>query len=337
MNDIKLSIIVPTYNRAALLEYLLASITKDFVQWPSDLELVVIDNSSTDGTSAVVSKFTDLSFPIKYFVNNKNIGMDGNLAACFNHALGKYFWQIGDDEIMYRGTVQYVLEFCRTKEFGLLHLSCKGFHNGQQAKVSSRKKSKTIAVEKLNSKEIFRRANVFLTFISANVINRDALLARLPAFDAKAELNTSLPQLAWIYSVLKFFDSHYYIDTPLFGALAGNTGGYKLIKVFGFNLNNITRKYLEDVIPNSERIMSNAVLTAVIPGGLMSQSGNWKLTNKYEHENTLLAAEACFKDYAYFDIFIRPMLSDSKRKRRLAFFFVRVMNRLNRKLRYCFL
>ena len=337
MSRITLSIVVPTYNRAELLNCLLVSIVKDFTQWPSDLELIVIDNASTDETSAIISRFADKNFPIQYLVNEKNIGMDGNLAACFDVASGKYFWQVGDDEIMYRGTVQYVLELCRNQEFGVLHLASKGFTNGQQAEISLLAKPNRVEAEVLDSKKLFRLANVFLTFISANVINRQAVLMRFPNFDTKAELNTNLPQLAWTFSALKASDVHCYIGTPLLGALAGNTGGYKLIEVFGVNLINITKKYLHDLIPNAERIMSNAVLIAVLPGGLMSQHSKSNLTSKFEHENVIVNAEACFKGFMYFKIFIRPILSNSNFKRKVAFFLVRVANRVNRKLKYFFL
>lgn len=124
-----------------------------------------------------------------------------------------------------------------------------------------------------------------MTFISANVINRQAVLTHFPNFNASSEFNTYLPSWHGLIAHIAS-NSHSYISTPMFGALAGNTGGYKLIEVFGINLINITRKYLEDSIPNAERVMSNAVITAIIPGGLMSQYSDSKLTSKFEYENT---------------------------------------------------
>ena len=337
MSNINLSIVVPTYNRAELLNCLLISIVSDFSQWPSDLELIVIDNASTDRTSAVVSIFINRNIPIKYLVNEKNIGMDGNLAACFDVASGKYFWQIGDDEVMYRGTAKYILELCRAKDFGILHLASEWFSNGQQAEVSLREKPKEVIVEALASNSLFRLANIFLTFISANVINREAILIRFPVFDAKAETNTNLPQLAWTYSALKVSDDHFHIRTPLFGALGGNTSGYKLIEVFGVNLIKITRKYLQDVIPNAERIMTNAVVTRLLPGEIMNQYGIAERKNQFVGENLKVAAENCFSGNMYFNLFLRPLFIDSKFARSGVYFFVRVFNRINKRLGYILL
>lgn len=337
MSNIVLSIVIPTYNRAQLLKGLLDSIIQDINSWPSDIELILSDNASTDDTRKITSDFIKRGIPIKYFVNPKNVGADGNVAGSFNLASGKYLWVIGDDEIMYQGTFNYVLELCRTREFGILHISSKGFSHGQQAKVSSKIKPQKVDIETLDSKTLFRRANVFLTFISANVINRNCIINNEPDFNGRAELNSYLPQLSWTYSALKCAETHYYIKTPLFGALAGNTGGYKLVEVFGVNLINITKKYLMHVIPNAERIMTNAVLLAIIPGGIMSQYSNSNVNSRFQQENISEVTERFFKDYLYYRLFIRPILSNSILKRKLAYFFVRVANKINNKLMYFFL
>jgi FkbM family methyltransferase len=48
------SLIIPTYNRCALLEAALASVARLVVDDPAMLEVIVVDNNSTDGTSAMV-------------------------------------------------------------------------------------------------------------------------------------------------------------------------------------------------------------------------------------------------------------------------------------------
>lgn len=332
-----LSVVVPTYNRAQLLAWLLESVVHDLGQFPVDLELIVSDNASSDETRAVVGKFIQRGFPIKYFVNETNIGADANFEACFNLASGKYFWLIGDDEVMYRGSVMYVLEFCRRKEFGILHLASQGFSLGQQAAVSLRERPDEIDIATLDSNSLFRRANVFLTFITANVINRKAVLSRFPDFDATAELNTNLLQLAWTYGALKAANVHYYVRTPLFGALGGNTGGYKLIEVFGANLKTITRKYLHDAIPKAERIMTNAVVTLLLPGQLVDQFGSVQKKNQFANENFSKSAKSCFRRNLYFNIFVRPLFVNSETVRRGTYFLVGLFNRINARLGFILL
>lgn len=64
----KFSIVIPTYNRAALLEELLHSmITQKFN--PDFFEFLIIDNNSTDNTAEVIDKFNTAysKFDIRYF------------------------------------------------------------------------------------------------------------------------------------------------------------------------------------------------------------------------------------------------------------------------------
>lgn len=336
MTSIVLSIVIPTYQRAKCLQLLLMSLTQNLSNWPIDCEVIVLDNASKDNTNDVVSRFEDY-FPIKYFCNEKNIGMDGNIASCFDVSSGKYLWVLGDDEILYSGTLEYVLNLCRTKEFGLLHMENGGFRNDEGHKVSEIAISRTPKITSLNSKDMFRQANIFLTFISANVINKKSIIEKFPDFNAKAEINTFLPQMAWIYSALKTMDNHFFVQSPMFGALTGNTGGYKFIEVFGVNLIRITKKYFSDGPLDAVGIMSNAVITRLIPGEIMHQLGKSSVKSKFEHEDINSSIKKCFGDKVYFKLFLMPLLSGSKISRQVAFLFVRIFNKFNKKMKYIML
>ena len=62
------TVIVPTYNRAWCLEKALQSILD---QTFSDLELIVVDDGSTDGTSALIEKYGS----IRFFRNETSFGV----------------------------------------------------------------------------------------------------------------------------------------------------------------------------------------------------------------------------------------------------------------------
>ena len=54
-----ISVIVPTYNRARVLPYLFQALA--YQQYPADrMELIVVDNSSSDDTEAVVGRWADV-------------------------------------------------------------------------------------------------------------------------------------------------------------------------------------------------------------------------------------------------------------------------------------
>jgi glycosyltransferase involved in cell wall biosynthesis len=95
MNQSLVSICVPTYNRANLIEELLDSI---LVQTYPNFEIIITDNSDNLKTKELVeSKYKDER--IKYFKNEKNLGMGGNTLKAFNHVNGEYLTFTPDDDI----------------------------------------------------------------------------------------------------------------------------------------------------------------------------------------------------------------------------------------------
>lgn len=60
------SIIIPTYNRAALLSEALQSVRELEIPHNWRVELLVIDNNSTDGTEGVVTKSAQLGGPVEH-------------------------------------------------------------------------------------------------------------------------------------------------------------------------------------------------------------------------------------------------------------------------------
>lgn len=93
----KVSIIIPTYNRAG---YLRQAIESAIAQDYEDLEVIVADNASTDGTNKMVDIYrSDRRF--HYFRNNENIGMVNNWhKAVFEYSNGDYFLILSDDDYL---------------------------------------------------------------------------------------------------------------------------------------------------------------------------------------------------------------------------------------------
>ena len=89
------SVIVSTYNRAP---YISRSINSVLTQEFHDLELVIVDDGSTDDTQSVVGKFKDPR--IKYIkINNSERGAARNVG--IREAVGKYITFLDSDDILY--------------------------------------------------------------------------------------------------------------------------------------------------------------------------------------------------------------------------------------------
>ena len=91
----KVSVCVPTYNRAELLTYAVNSVLN---QTFADFELIICDDSSTDNTAEVVRGWSDRR--IRYLRHPENIGRSRNMRSGFEAARGEYFIKFDDDDAL---------------------------------------------------------------------------------------------------------------------------------------------------------------------------------------------------------------------------------------------
>jgi len=90
MNDL-VSVIIPTYNRAEFIERALFSV---FSQSYKNVEIIIVDDGSTDNTKDVLSKYSD---SIKYIYQD-NMGVSSARDKAVSHAKGKYLAFIDSDD-----------------------------------------------------------------------------------------------------------------------------------------------------------------------------------------------------------------------------------------------
>ncbi len=94
MRTPKVSVILPTYNRASYLDRAISSVLN---QSYSDFELIIVDDASKDNTEEVVKSFDDER--IIYIKNEKNLGGAGARNVGIRRAVGEYIaFQDSDDE-----------------------------------------------------------------------------------------------------------------------------------------------------------------------------------------------------------------------------------------------
>jgi glycosyltransferase involved in cell wall biosynthesis len=90
----KVSVIIPTYNRA---EYLGRSIQSVLNQTYQDFELIIVDDGSTDNTRDIVAQFHDKR--LNYIRHETNLGVAAARNSGVRAARGIYLaFQDSDDE-----------------------------------------------------------------------------------------------------------------------------------------------------------------------------------------------------------------------------------------------
>lgn len=110
----KLSLCISTYNRAKWLRTSLANIARQIPNPREDLEVVVVDNTSTDETAQLPDLFRHRR-DFRFYRNPFNVGMLGNLAVTAQRARGEFVWILGDDDLTRSGMIENILRLLLAK------------------------------------------------------------------------------------------------------------------------------------------------------------------------------------------------------------------------------
>lgn len=115
MNEIKLSICVPTYNRGEILKKTLEGITSQNLD---NIEIVISDNASEDETLKIVSDFQSLG--VKYFRNNQNYGAVYNIIKALELGSGEYVVLSSDEDIPALNNIISILDLYESIRAGFV-------------------------------------------------------------------------------------------------------------------------------------------------------------------------------------------------------------------------
>ncbi len=97
-NKPKVSICIPTFNSE---NYLREAIESALRQNDQDLEIVIVDNCSTDHTGTLVKDFQKRGDRrIRFYKNDHNIGLAGNFNKCLEYAKGEYIKFLCSDDLL---------------------------------------------------------------------------------------------------------------------------------------------------------------------------------------------------------------------------------------------
>lgn len=105
MNSL-VSIIIPTFNRQDFIKDAILCATN---QTYTNIEVVIVDNCSTDNTVLIIEKYAKEDERIRYYVNNENVGPVYNWQKCINYARGEYIKILWSDDLITNSYVEDTL------------------------------------------------------------------------------------------------------------------------------------------------------------------------------------------------------------------------------------
>lgn len=210
-----LSICIPTFNRKEKLKAQIAFFEKEGVCSIDEVEVIVSDNASLDGTfNEFLYNKSNKNF--YFYKQDKNIGIINNIHSAITHASGKYTWIVGDDDILTSGILEKVLKILKNHpNVGYVFINHKyingndidenpvykgigGFYNQGLTEFFD------MASTSGFGPGIFLSANIYLT---ANIKKADSILEKFGEYE-----NMTLP-LAYTLFCAK--DASYFIKEPL--------------------------------------------------------------------------------------------------------------------------
>ena len=111
MND-TITVIIPTYNKAAYISQTIESVLRQTYQ---DFEIIIIDDCSKDDTELVVQKY--LSEKIRYFKHAQNWGPGATFNDGIKKARTEYVTLIASDDVLLPAHLELVInEFKKDKK-----------------------------------------------------------------------------------------------------------------------------------------------------------------------------------------------------------------------------
>lgn len=114
------SVLIPVFNREHILHQTLESALS---QTYSNIEIIVVDNCSTDGTWSLIQKYARKDNRIKAFRNNTNVGPVRNWLACVAHASGIYSKILWSDDLIHPKFLEKLLPFLSDQSVGFAYSS----------------------------------------------------------------------------------------------------------------------------------------------------------------------------------------------------------------------
>lgn len=220
-----LTIAVPTYNRCGLLETTLETIASQVAPLQGEVELLVANNGSPDGTAAMLERIAKRYPFLKVHNHESNIGPDPNFAFCLRQAKGRFFWLHGDDDLLCMGALEALVAVLRAEDPDVVHLRHRWFV-GEPPELHCRTGAFTV----WNDERAFLRTiGPLITFITSIVVRADGVRDDV----LEALTGSFMIQYAWVLPRIKPGAKMVCLEGTNLLARGSNSSGYSCIDTFG--------------------------------------------------------------------------------------------------------
>lgn len=234
-----LTIAIPTYNRAHLLDLCLDRVIKQIRDSPEKIELLVSNNASTDNTKETIARHLALYPELHYSENASNLGPDYNIAQCFKLAHADYVWIFSDDDLLLPRAIERIVPLLKTQDLGIITLAV-NFYPEKGSFDESLFPYEPLSFRLYHDPyELAREVHFWLTYITGVIVNKRKALERGISYPGQ---DSFLIQLGWVIPALFSRLPSARVETPLILGRALEVLDFKLFYVFGSSYPAVLRR-----------------------------------------------------------------------------------------------
>lgn len=203
----KVSILIPSYNHENFIEKTIRSVWE---QNYSNLELIVVDDGSTDGSREILAKLKLISPISMIVIEQENVGICSTLNRAVEKSTGKIIGFLASDDIMLPDRLnQEVCQFTKKTALKVLYSNGK-FQTNNKIFGDAHKKIKPYFQRGLPATRDHLLSTAPGLYIQAMLINRDFLLL-LGGFDEETGSDDWSLNIR-IFKTLKSMEEFLFID-----------------------------------------------------------------------------------------------------------------------------
>ena len=219
MTNILISICIPTFNRASLLETLLKKLHFLNDEKFSRCEVVVSDNGSKDGTQKICEWYEDHSeYKFSYQSYDRHLGVGKNVIGLYSMAEGQYVLLLGDDDVILENKLLEIINILESEQPRVL---------------ISDPESKSYC-KSLESGAFLRRYFYLYGNTYHGIVSREAALGQIPIIEENFDGFTSSIWPQTIIATLVACKSDYPGDILRTSCLAGAAPYHAELNIKGF-------------------------------------------------------------------------------------------------------
>ncbi|RVT33619.1 glycosyltransferase [Acinetobacter indicus] len=220
------TIYIPTFNR---LELLKRSINSVLSQTYSNIELIVVDDCSTDGTQDYLIEISSQDSRVRYFFKENNSGACVSRNIAIRNAQGYFITGLDDDDFFDSDRIEKLITAWEKKAEGTIALS---------SLYKIKNKNKITFGKKLFKNKLIKFDDLFLNNVVGNqIFTKTEVLKKIDGFDESLKCWQDLE--CWLRvlnmgNIEKVFLHSYTIDISHDKPRIGNSNHTKYLKSYDY-------------------------------------------------------------------------------------------------------